>query len=471
MKTVGCLIMGLLMIGGTPEQLKAESRDLFIDSIPSQWEYTSQFDQDFPTDDPWWKVFDDSLLDSLIREGESRNFNLLQAGRRIEMARQAVRKAKSSYYPQFDLSAGWSKNRTSALTSKLSPTNVTTGYYSAGVDMSWEIDLFGKIYANVKESKASLNASRADYAAVSISVCAEIATSYMQLRMLQEELAVTEEHIESQQKVLAITEARFETGLASMLDVAQAKTVYYSTLASLSSLKSQINTTINAIAVLVGVYPDEISGRLSERRPQLSPVQPVNIGIPMDLIRRRPDVVEAEYELASYAAALGIAKKEFLPTLSLTGSIGTSSMELGDLMTKRSITYSIAPTLTWTIFSGFARNAEIASAKEQMLAGIDNYNLTLLTAVQEVDNAMVSYFEALVYEKRIEEVLSNAQLAFDLALDRYKQGLDAFINVADAQITLLQYANELVEARGNSLTSLVTLYKALGGGWSINDMK
>lgn len=443
--------------------------DNFIDSISQQWEYASKYKQEFPTDDAWWKVFDDSLLDSLIAEGESRNFNLLQAARRIEMARQTLRKTRSPYYPQFSLDAGWNKSRTSGLISRgASP--VTTNYYSAGVDMSWEIDIFGKIYSNVKEAKANLNASRADYAAVSISICAEIATAYIQLRMLQEELSVTEEHVKSQEQVLNITEARFETGLASMLDVAQAKTVYYSTLASVSSLKSQIATTINSLAVLTGVYPEEIRSRLSVIKPQLSPIQPVYVGVPMDLIRRRPDVVEAEYELASYAAALGVAKKDFLPTITLNGSIGTSSMDIGDLMTKKSFTYTIAPTLSWTIFSGFARNAEVASAKEQMLAGIENYNLTLLTAVEEVENAMSTYFESLVYEKRIEEVLINARLAFELALDRYKQGLDAFINVADAQITLLQYANELVEARGDALTSLVSLYKALGGGWDISKL-
>ncbi|MCH5319863.1 MAG: efflux transporter outer membrane subunit [Paramuribaculum sp.] len=445
-------------------------KDAFLDSIPKEWEYSSKYKQEFPTDDDWWKIFGDELLDSLIAEGEANNFNLLQAARRIEMSRQALRKARSPYYPQFSLDAGWSKSRESGSLYKSRTNPTTMSYFSAGIDMSWEIDVFGKIRSNVKEAKANVNASRADYASVSISLCAEIASSYVQLRMLQEELSVNEEHVKSQEQVLNITEARFETGLASMLDVAQAKTVYYSTLATISSLKSQITTTINSIAVLVGEYPENMRARLSVARPQLAPNQPVYVGIPMDLIRRRPDVVEAEYELASYAAALGVAKKDFLPTISLTGSIGTSAHNISDVVKNNSFTYSIAPTLSWTIFSGFARSAEVASAKEQMLAGIDNYNLTLLTAIEEVDNAMATYFEAQVYQKRIEEVLVNAQLAFDLALDRYKQGLDAFINVADAQITLLQYATELVEAKGDALTALISLYKALGGGWNIDKL-
>ncbi len=135
-------------------------------------------------------------------------------------------------------------------------------------------------------------------------------------------------------------------------------------------------------------------------------------------------------------------------------------------MTHRSLAYSVAPTLSWTVFDGFARRAAVASAKEQMLAGIDNYNLTLLTAVQEVENAMTSYTDANAYLEEIKLVEENARKAFELSLDRYKQGLDAFINVAQAQISLLQYSNELVAARANSLTAVITLYKALGGGWS-----
>lgn len=470
MKYVNIIILAASLATASTHWAKADVNNGFVDSIPARWEYTSEFSQSFPSDDAWWKVFDDALLDSLIAEGEANNFNLLQAAKRIEMSRQAVRKTKSAYYPQFSLDAGWNKERTSGRISANSPA-VNTSYFSAAIDMSWEIDIFGKVYANVKEAKANLNASRADYAAVSISLCSEIASDYIQLRMLQAELKVTEEHVKSQEKVLAIAEARHEAGLDSQMDVAQAKTVYYSTLASISTLQTQINTTINALAVLTGTYPEYMRARLSTPKPQLSPFQPVNPGIPMDLIRRRPDVVEAEYELASYAAALGVAKKDFLPTLSLSASIGTSAHEPKDLMTKSSFSYSVAPTLSWTIFSGFARSADVASAKEQMLAGIDNYNLTLLTAVEEVDNAMTTYFRALEYEKSIEEVLQYAQQYFELALDRYKQGLDAFINVADSQITVLQYATELAEARGQALTALVSLYKALGGGWDINRMQ
>ena len=448
---------------------RADSQTI-VDKLPENWEYSSGFSQEFPSDDKWWKIFNDPLLDSLINEGENNNYNILQAGRKIEMARAAISQAKSGYYPDLSANVGWSKDRTSGMTSSQPSSAINTSAFSGSIDMNWEVAIFGKIQNQVKEQEANYSASRADYASVCVSLCSEIASEYMSLRTLQEEKRVTEQHLNTQKEVLDITETRFQVGLVSMLDVAQAKTVYYSTQASIYTLETQIATTINALAVLTGNFPQDLRERLQQYQPQPRPDFVVKVGIPLSLIRRRPDIVEAEYELASYAAALGVAKKDFLPTVSLSGSIGTSAANVKDLMSKNSFEYTIAPTISWTFFDGFARKAAEASAREQLMAGIDNYNQTILTAVQEVDNAMVTYTQALKYEQALEEVIKNARLAFDLALDRYKQGLDAFINVADSQLTLLEYANELITARGNALAALINLYKALGGGWDISNL-
>lgn len=440
------------------------------DSLPAQWLYEPAATQPFPTDDNWWKQLGDPLLDSLIAEGEQANLNLLQAERRIAIARQGINRARAAYWPSLSLSAGWNKARQSGDESAVVGRPVTVDYFSAGIDMQWEIDVFGKVRKSVEQQKASYRASRADYASVSVSVCAEIASSYIGLRSLQRQLEVTREHVEEQRKVMKITEARFETGLASMLDVSQARTVYYSTLASIETLRTSVATTVNALAVLTGTFPADMARRVNAPvgLPEATALVPKSV--PSDLLRRRPDVVAAEAQLAASAAAVGVAKKDFLPTLSLQGSIGTAAHDFDDLMTHRSFTYAIAPKLSWTIFDGFARKAAVASAREEMLASIDAYNLTLLTAVQEVDDALVTYANAVSYEQSLRKVIEAAQTAAELSLDRYKQGLDAFINVAQAQISLLQYSNELVAARAQSLTALVTLYKALGGGWA-TDMK
>lgn len=409
----------------------------------------------------WWANFNDPTLDSLIYLGQNNNLDIAQAMRNVEMARQSVREAKSGYYPQLTLGLGWDRARTSAYTTRARGASMTEQYLSLGVNMSWEIDLFGRVSAKVRESKGAYNATAQEYDWMCVTIAAEIATYYMDLRTLQQEYVVTEEHIQQQQQVLKITEARYEAGLASKLDVAQAKTVFYSTKASLCTLQTQIIADINAIAVLTASYPQPMQEMLAPVAPQPSAVWSMDVELNPEMLRNRPDVKEAEYMVEEYAAALGFEKKQWLPQLSLSASVGTEAWHIGDMFRKDSYTYSVAPQLSWTIFDGLARDASIASAREELMAKVDNYNLTLLTAVQEVDNALTSYTQAVKYEQEIAVVLENARLAYTLALDRYRQGLDAFINVSDALITVLEYANELVTARGNVLSSLVTLQKSL----------
>ncbi|MCC8071600.1 MAG: efflux transporter outer membrane subunit [Bacteroidales bacterium] len=457
--TIFGLCCPLLLAAGTPTLERP---------LPEQWQYASDYSMELPTDDPWWQTFGDQTLDSLIALGEKNNYDLLQAAHRIEIARQGLRQIRAQYMPTLSFSGGWSKARTSGMTTSRAMSASTIDYFSIGVDMSWQIDLFGKITAQAREKKAVWQATRAEYVGGMVSVAANIATAYIQLRTLQSELLVAQAHIASQERVVKITEARHEAALASGLDVAQALTIYYSTQASVASLQTSIAQTINSIGVLLGVYPGELDAWLGEPKDLPDYHHMVAVGVPMELLRRRPDIIEAEYTLASYAAAVGIAKKEFLPTLTLTGSIGTEAHNGKDLFKHNSLTYAIAPTLSWTIFDGMARSAAVASARQQMEIGIENYNLTVLTAVQEVDNALTAYHYDLQYIATIEKVVEQAQRSFDLSLDQYKSGLSSFTNVADAQITLLEYADELVSARGQALTALVTLYQALGGGFQLS---
>ena len=207
---------------------------------------------------------------------------------------------------------------------------------------------------------------------------------------------------------------------------------------------------------------------LAKPRPLPPYMQIVSTGIPMDLLRRRPDVVEAECNLALYAAELGIAKKDFLPVLSLDASVGTSAHAIGDLFSHDSFTYSIAPTLSWTIFDGMTRKYNVATAKENMEIGIQNYNLTVLQAVTEADNAMYAYLRTLDEIEKTEAAVNASRESLDLSIDLYKRGLAAFTNVIDAQIDYLTYAGSLIESQGQALDNLVTLYEALGGGWLEN---
>lgn len=435
-------------------------------TMPERWRLDSSFEQTLPDDDLWWKTFQDPLLDSLIIRAVDQNYNVAMAAHRVEIARQTLLQARSRYYPTLGLSGGWTKSRSSGALSSQSLPATNASYWDLGVNMSWEIDLFGKITAQSRDKKALWQATKAQYVGTMVTLVADVATYYMNVRTNQALLEVAQEHIKSQKRVMEITEARYEAKLASKVDVAQARQVYYSTLASIPSLETSITTTINSIAVLLNEDPAVMQQMLSAPQPMPTHLQIVQAGTPMELLRRRPDIVAAERQLAASALELGIAKKEFLPTLTLDGAIGTGAHAGKDLFKNNTLTYSVAPRLSWTIFDGMSRRAGVVAAKESMQIAIEEYNLTLLTAVQEVDNAMATYLNSLKTIDLDTKVYEQSKEAFELSMAQYKQGLAPFTNVMNSQITMLQYADALVSTRGSALNSLINLYRALGGGYS-----
>ena len=467
-KALAKTISSLLLSSGVcmAMQLNAAEKDYLHKPLPQEWQIQREHFQTLPTEDAWWQTFNDSVLTELIQLAVKNNYNVASALKRIQMASRQVGMAKAGYYPTISLQGGWNKDRESGA---IIPggSRVDESYFSLGATMNWEIDVFGRIYSNVKEKKAAYNVARADYDAVMVSLCANVATAYMQLRTYQEELRVALQHIESQKYVCKITKARFEADLGDMLDVTQANVVLYETESTLPTLEANIRTMKNSIALLVGAYPGEIDGLLDKDESFPAYEQTVDLGIPADLLRRRPDIVEAEMELAEYAAAVGVAKKDFLPTLSLTGEIGTSSHNIDGLFGKNSLAYSIAPQLSWTLFEGLSRNYALADARLQMEAAIDSYNLTVMTAVEEIDNALVNYAALLNAIKLQKRVVEESKKSMELSFELYRSGLTMFTNVVDGQISWLTNQNTLTELQGEALSALVTIYQALGGGWEV----
>ncbi len=422
--------------------------------MPRAWSYQPDRTPQTPADDNWWSLFNDNILDSLITLASDANFNLKEAAHRRDLARIAVNQARSAYYPQLSLTAGYSRERTSA---------VNTNQFNLGAQMSWEIDVFGKVAASVKAKKASFHASKAEYNGAMLSMAAEMATYYINYRILQTHVSIAEEHLHSQGEVVKIAEARHEAGLVSKLDVAQAKTVFLSTQSTIPSLRSQMRSTLTAMATLLGEYTDSLAPVMSDYAPLPAYDMLLTAGVPADLLRRRPDIIAAEAQLAASAAAIGIAQKEFLPTLSLTGEIGTLADKTSDMFGRRGFHYTVAPTLSWTVFDGLSRTYGVQQAREQMENAIDDYNLTVLTAVGEVDNAMVAYHTSLETLDITTALYEQSNEAFVKSIDLYKQGLTPFTNVADSQIDLLNASNSMISAKGNALIALIDLYKALGG--------
>lgn len=433
-------------------------------SLPESWaEADSVFQQTLPVNDDWWKAFEDATLDSLIHVAVKQNYSVMTAINRMDVAKADLRIEQGSYYPSLALSGGWSKQQTSG--------NISTApqsrehYFDAALSMSWEADIFGRIRNRVKGQKESFMASREEYNATMVSLCAQVASAYINLRQLQQELEVVNKNCVSQEAVLHLTEVRYNTGLVSKLDVLQAKSVFYNTKASIPTLEAGIIRYINSLAVLLGVYPEDL--RHSSVRHGTLPdyMEPVGVGIPANLLRRRPDVRGAERQVNAQAALLGASKSDWLPQVFLKGSVGFASKEMKHFADKRSFTYEIAPSFTWTLFSGGRLVNATRMARAQLEEAVNQYNQTVLTAVQEVDNAMSAYQNSIKQIVALREVLNQGQQTLELSLELYKQGLTPFQNVLDAQRSLLSYENALVEAKGNSLLCLIRMYQALGGGW------
>lgn len=442
------------------------------DTLPERWTYTPEVQQDIPSPtEGWWRSFGDTTLDSLITLALDYNYDLAQALHRTEIARNIMKQAQSGWYPSISLAAGWSKERQSgAMTATDIPATVMSGF-NAGLSAKWEIDIFGKIASGVKAKKAAYNASRAEFAGAMVSLCAQVANTYLQLRTLQGQLYVAEVHSESQLKTVNIARARFEATLASKLDVTQAEETYYSTLASMPKLQYSIHAAINSLEVLTGSFSDGLRARLSTPTPLPDCHRLISAGVPAGILRRRPDIAQAELQLAQYAAEAGIAKKDFLPTLSLEGSIGTSAHNIDDLFRHNSFTYTIAPTLSWTIFDGMSRKYALATAREQLQGAIDNYNLVVANAFQETDNALAGYHFAIIYLGYIDKVLAASTESLQLAIDRYKNSLSPMLDVVTAQLNTLSAEQEQIAARGQALESLINLYEALGGGFDLETLE
>ena len=449
-----------------PLAMNAQEAGKYLERpLPDEWQEKDMlFQQVLPVDDQWWKVFEDTTLDSLIHLAMEQNPSVLMAINRIDQAKAQWRISQSEFYPSLTFNGGWTRQQTSGNLGTGSP-QAWTGYYSASVQMSWQLDVFGVIRQKAKAQKELYAASREEYNATMVSLCAEVASAYFNLREVQQELDVLRRNAVSQEAVVKITESRYKTGLVSKLDVAQAKSVYYSTLASIPTTEANVIQYLNTLAVLLGLYPQDVTDALSDTKPLPDYMEPVGVGVPGELLLRRPDVRGAERQVNAQAALLGASKRDWLPEFFLNGSFGYASDDMKDMGKKGSMTWSIAPSMTWNLFNGGRNLQEERLQRAQLDESINQFNQTVLTAVQEVDNAMSAYKNSIKQIVACKEMLYQGKEAFDLSLDLYKQGLTPFQNVLDAQRSMLTYENTLVKAKGYSLVCLVQMYQALGGGW------
>jgi multidrug efflux system outer membrane protein len=410
----------------------------------------------------WWTVVNDEDLSSLIERAVKGNLDIKEAHARIRESRARRGLARADRFPTLEAagSATWSR------TSEETGTGETDGFYAAGFDAGWELDLFGGTRRSVEAAEADLDAVQEDLHDVLVSLTAEVALNYVEVRTYQKRLAATKGNLEIQQETYSLTQSRYQAGLDDELAVQQARSNLESTRSQIPTLRTSLEGAMNRIAVLLGEQPGALHEELQQEGPVPAAPLKIAVGVPADTIRNRPDIRKAERDLAAQTARIGVATADLYPKFTLSGSIGIEASSLGNLVSAGSRTFSIGPRITWPIFdAGSIRaNIEIQSAVQEQT--MIQYESTVLNALEEVENALVAYAEEQIRMTSLEEAVDAAKQALDLAQYKYQTGLIDFITVLDAQQSLLTYENELVQSTGAITSNLVRLYKALGGGWT-----
>ncbi len=419
--------------------------------------------QQLPTDDLWWQLFGDSTLDSLIPKAVSNNYNLLNAISNIEIAQSRLRIQQSSWYPALSFSASYTPEKNSLGIEHINQRNYTG---QASINASWEIDVFGSIRKNVKSQREMYYASQEDYRAVMVSLIAQLSSAYINLRSYQTQLEVARQNLESQKQIVDLTTTRFNTGLASRLDVSQAQSLYLQTQANIPGIEAAIYSQINTICVLTADYTDNFQHSLAKPQP-LPFVHNLSItGIPADLIRRRPDLRSAERNMDALAAKVGASRADWFPKFYVNGSFGFGSEKYSHFFSKENMDWHISPSIQWNFFNGRKLTETTKIAQLQLDEGINNYNNTLLTALQEVNDALYSYNKSMQQLEANRKAYEQAQETLSLAVQLYRQGLSDYQNVLNSQRDVFNYQNAFVNAQSSTLQNLITLYRALGGGWT-----
>lgn len=465
----GAVILCFMSLFSSSLYAKNPIRKYLENPMPGNWTNDSLFAQQLPVEDNWWAGFEDHTLDSLMQLAMQNNSNVLIAAQRIITAKAQMKSAYGGLFPNIGLNAGWSRQRASHATEPLP--DVFSSGFSAGLSMSWELDVFGNIWQKARAEGSLYKASKADYYGVMVSLASNLATSYFNLRTYQELLKVTQSNIKSQAEVLEITEVRYNTGLASQLDVAQAKSIYYSTKSALNPIQASIDNTVNSIAVLLGVYPEEIKAQLMDQKSLPNAYQLIPVSIPAGLLTQRPDLISSLKQVQAQAALLGASRADWFPKFLLNGSIGFSAPKLDHLFEKNSQTWQISPAMQWTIFNGGQRREAYIAQRAALDEAIITFNQNVLTAYQEVESAMSNYKNSVKEMNDLVSVVNQGKITLDLSIELYKEGLSQFQDVLSAQQSLLSYEESLVKARGSSLLYLVQLYQSLGGGWDEAQLK
>ena len=470
--TTGCSMVG-------PDFVKPEA--------PVQKEWMEARDPEIKTEasdyKQWWSVFNDPVLNSLVENAYQQNLPLQIAGIRILQARAQLGAVVGNLYPQLQQGRGGadytkiSENAPNTLNS-----DDSFWQYNAGFDAAWEVDIWGKFRRAVESGVANLQTSIANYDDVLVSLNAEVARTYILLRTFEERLEIARENVGIQQRSLQIAEIRFKAGAVTELDVVQAKSLLRNTEAFIPRFEAGIRQAKNTLAVLLGKLPGEIDYMI--RGAKLIPKTPpeVVVDIPAELLRRRPDIQLAEYQIATQTPLIGVSKAELFPAFQLFGSIGLASSNsrntidggsngssFSDLFDADSLEFFGGPAITWNLFNYGRIKNQVRTEDALLQQLIVNYEDTVLRAHREVEDSLVGFLRKQQEAAFLLGSVKASQRSVDLSMLQYREGLVDYQRVLDTQRFLTDQQDAWTATRGDVVLNLVSMYKALGGGWQIRE--
>jgi NodT family efflux transporter outer membrane factor (OMF) lipoprotein len=434
---------------------------------PDSWHQslTSDLNSGSPDLQSWWTRFNDPTLNRLISTARDSNRDLAIAFERITEARAARGIARSQLFPSVDFNGGMSRGRTSEnIGSPSPPAGKTSDFWATGLDAGWEIDLFGGVRRSIEAADATEEGVEEVYRDTLVTLYAEVAYSYIQIRTLEKRLQIAETNIKNQQESVSLTSDRLEAGLSPELDVSQAKTNLAGTKSVIPQLRQQRSVALNRLATLLGRYPSAAESMLGGSKGIPEPGRSAGVGIPADLVRARPDIRAAERNLAAQTATVGVAEADMFPRFTLNGTFQLQSTSASSLLESGSRNYGFGPNFSWNIFNAGRIQDQINIEESRTKQAYYAYQSTVLKAVEEVENALSSVSNERDRYSALSEAVSESSKTVSLTTDNYREGLSDFQNVLDAQRTIFANEDELAISQGQIAASYVALYKALGGG-------
>lgn len=458
-----CAIFGLLcifMAGCTlgPDYEKAQYQ------LPDNWSFWKDERSRSEELESWWENFGDPVLTELIEQADANSLNLEIGLARITQSRALRAYATGENLPSIDALGSYSRRRYSS--NALSAFGGENSSYSAGFDAFWEADIFGRIRRSIESAQAELEKSIADYNDLRVSLFGEVARNYIELRTAQARIKYALANIDIQRQTLELTQNRFKADIVPELDVAQAKLILANTEAEIPALKIAETEALNRLAVLLSTTPHTLRNKLLLSKPLPLLQSEPTVGLPAELLRRRPDIRSAERALAAQTARIGQAEAVRYPSLSLSGSLGFEAAHISDLGDWDSRTFGFGPNVRWNIFDG-NRLKSLVAVEEALTRQLAlQYEATVLGAVEEVENALIGFSQERQRLKMLRRSVSAAKQSVELVENLYRNGLTDFQNVLDAQRSLSRQQDLSAVSEGLILQRSIALYKALGGGWA-----